>query len=343
MNTEHELTQLLLNRGRQSSSDLHSVLAPQVSLATVKRTLARMVKEGKVIAEGRGRATGYLLSDSYSLFMPIDLDVYFEQEQDERLVRGQFTTAVFAQLEASGCFSASEQLHLEALHADFRQRFEQLDPSSRNHELERLAIDLSWKSSQIEGNTYTLLETELLIKERRTAAGKTRDEATMLLNHKAAIDFLVAHPDYFDPLKVSTIEDVHALLVNDLGIDRNLRKRRVGISGTNYVPIDNVYQIREALKDMCSLVNRTVYPPAKALLVLILLSYIQPFTDGNKRTARLVSNAVLMQFGYCPLSFRTVDSLDYKKAMLLFYEQNNASAVKAMFIEQFEFAVKTYF
>ena len=81
----------------------------------------------------------------------------------------------------------------------------------------------------------------------------------------------------------------------------------------------------------------------KALLVLLLLSYIQPFYDGNKRTARIVSNAILIANGYCPISFRTVDSIDYKMAMLLFYEQNSISVFKRIFIEQFEFAVATYF
>ena len=76
---------------------------------------------------------------------------------------------------------------------------------------------------------------------------------------------------------------------------------------------------------------------------LARISYIQPFNDGNKRTARIVSNAELMSNRYCPISFRTVDSIDYKKAMLLFYEQNNISAFKQIFIEQFEFAVNTYF
>ena len=81
----------------------------------------------------------------------------------------------------------------------------------------------------------------------------------------------------------------------------------------------------------------------KALLTLVLLSYIQAFTDGNNRTARITSNAVLIANGYCPLSFRTVDSIDYKKAMLIFYEQNNLYAFKQIFIQQYQFAVKEYF
>ena len=80
-----------------------------------------------------------------------------------------------------------------------------------------------------------------------------------------------------------------------------------------------------------------------ALLALVLLSYIQAFSDGNKRTARITSNAILIANKYCPISFRTVDSVDYKKAMLIFYEQNNISAFKKIFIDQFAFAVQTYF
>lgn len=98
-------------------------------------------------------------------------------------------------------------------------------------------------------------------------------------------------------------------------IGNGIRKRRAGITGTNYRPLDNEFQIREAL------------------LILVLLSYIQAFTDGNKRTARISSNAVLIAWGYCPISFRTVDSVDYKKALLMFYEQNNIAAFKKIFIE----------
>ena len=209
--------------------------------------------------------------------------------------------------------------------------------------MERLAIDLSWKSSQIEGNTYTLLETERLLKEKETAEGKPKDDATMLLNHKEALNFIIANPDYVVPLTVHGIEDIHSLLIKDLGVDRNIRQRRVGISGTNYKPLDNEHQIRDALNDMCELINGKEDVFEKSLLALVLLSYIQAFVDGNKRTARIVSNAILIAHSYCPISFRTIDSIEYKKAMLIFYEQNNISAFKEIFISQYEFAVNTYF
>lgn len=165
----------------------------------------------------------------------------------------------------------------------------------------------------------------------------------MLLNHKDALDFILANPDYLERLTISHIEDIHSLLIKDMNVDRNIRTRRVGITGTNYRPLDNEFQIREALQQTCDLINSRSNVFEKALFALVLLSYIQAFNDGNKRIARITSNAILIANGYCPISFRTVDSIDYKKAMLLFYEHNNISSFKQIFIDQFRFAVNTYF
>jgi len=101
-------------------------------------------------------------------------------------------------------------------------------------------------------------------------------------------------------------------------VDKNIRKRRVGISGTNYTPLDNEFQIKEVLQKSCNVINSKKNVFEQSLLAILLLSYIQPFVDGNKRTARIVSNALLINQKYCPISFRTVDSIKYKKAMLLF-------------------------
>ena len=147
--------------------------------------------------------------------------------------------------------------------------------------MERLGVDLSWKSSQIEGNTYSLLETERLLKERQEATGKTREEAIMLLNHKDALDFVLNVPDYLKEISVHRIEDIHSLLTKDLGVERNIRRRRVGITGTNYRPLDNEFQIREALEDTCKLINGKDNIFEKSLLALVLLSYIQALAAGN--------------------------------------------------------------
>jgi len=327
-----------------SSKEINDGSAVGVGYATLKRMLRVLTAQNFIETAGKGKATKYRISNSYDLLYPIDVDAYFEKEIDERVIRNSFNFDLIPDvLPHVALFTSDELQHLNSLHKKYTESTSQLSEQAYKKEMERLAIDLSWKSSQMEGNTYSLLETERLLKEKETAAGKTKDEAVMLLNHKEALDFIVENPSYTDPLSVARIEDIHSILIKDLGVDKNIRKRRVGISGTNYKPIDNEFQIREALEAMCRLVNKHENVFAKALLILVLLSYIQAFNDGNKRTARIISNAVLINNNYCPLSFRTIDSVEYKKAMLLFYEQNNLSVFKKIFTEQFEFAVNTYF
>lgn len=132
-------------------------------------------------------------------------------------------------------------------------------------------------------------------------------------------------------------------MTEGLGVERNLRRVRVGISGTRYRPLEIESQIREAVSDMCELVNGKKDPYEKAFLALLLIAYIQPFSDGNKRTSRLAANALLIANSLCPLSFRTVEADDYRAALLLFYEQNNLSAFKNVFLGQVDFATKEYF
>ena len=240
-------------------------------------------------------------------------------------------------------FTADEYKFLADRESAFLLRMKDYPAEMYAKEMERLGIDLSWKSSEIEGNTYTLLETVNLLKDKIEAKGKKREEAIMLLNHKAALKAIVEQSAYFKELSLARMEDVHSVLIEELGVERNLRHIRVGISGTRYRPLEVESQIREAVEDMCALVNGKSDPYEKALLALLLIAYIQPCTDGNKRTSRLMANSLLISRSLCPLSFRTVEANDYRAALLLFYEQNNISAFKKMFLEQIEFAMKEYF
>lgn len=344
MNESRDILQYLHYHPLSSRGDITTGTAFKGSDATLKRMIAAGIKAGDIVAEGKARATRYRLSPQAQLLMPLNLDTYFALEVDERQVQSSYNFELINGLLAeTRLFSDKEQVHLDALQEEFRQHISELTDNEYRKEMERLGIDLSWKSSQIEGNTYTLLETERLLRESKTAEGKSKEEAVMLLNHKDALSFVLDNPDYLKELTVSHIEDIHQLLTKDLSIDKGLRRHRVGITGTNYHPLDNEFQIREAMRDACELINSKSNIFEKALLTLILLSYIQPFSDGNKRTARITSNAILIANDYCPLSFRSIDSIDYKKAMLIFYEQNSLYAFKQIFMEQFEFAVKEYF
>ena len=338
------ILELLSERSQMTSSEIYSAIDYKKSSRTLNRLLEQLIDKKLVEKVGVNKGTRYSLSKSYGILHSIDLENYFEKDIDERIINESFNHELLRKdLYQVDIFTDSELAHLATLQDDYSKNISQLSEQEYLKEIERLAIDLSWKSSQIEGNTYSLLETERLLKEKQTAAGKTKDEAVMLLNHKDAIDFIVENPDYLKELSIRRIEAIHSLLTKELGINRNLRSRRVGITGTNYRPLDNEFQIREAFNDMCDLINYKDNIFEKALIALVLISYIQGFIDGNKRTARITSNAILIANHYCPISFRTVDSIDYKKAMLVFYERNNITAFKRIFIDQFEFAVKTYF
>ncbi len=344
MAIEKLILEFLKQNPESSSVEIRQGISEKKSIATIKRILSKLVAKKLITSTGKGKATRYKLSPYYNLLREIDVQDYYEKEIDERTIIENFNFSLLTEIfPETKLFTEDELIQLIGFQKEFEKNFSELSEFEIKKEFERLAIDLSWKSSQIEGNTYSLLETERLLREKETAAGKSKEEAVMLLNHKEAIDFIIENPDYLFPLSVSKIEDIHSILIKELAVDRNIRKRRVGISGTNFRPIDNEFQIKEALSLTCDLINKKEDVFEQALLALILISYIQPFVDGNKRTARIISNAILINHKYCPISFRTVDSVDYKKAMLLFYEQNNITFFKRIFIEQYEFAVKTYF
>ena len=344
MTIDIEILQFLHYHPLANRTEIMAGLTKAPSDSTMKRLLSAAVKEGNVETAGRGPATKYKLTPQAHVTMPLNLATYFDKDIDEREVQESFNFDLIRDvLPKVEIFTKEELEVLNAAQMEFEKNTEGMTDLEYRKEMERLGVDLSWKSSQIEGNTYSLLETERLLKDKQTASGKTKEEAIMLLNHKDALDFVLDVPDYLKELSVHRIEDIHSILTKELEVDRNIRHRRVGITGTNYRPLDNEFQIREALEDTCTLVNGKDNVFEKALLTLVLLSYIQAFVDGNKRTARITSNAILIANGYCPISFRTVDSIDYKKAMLMFYEQNNIAAFKKIFIEQFLFAVKTYF
>ena len=344
MTIDIEILQFLHYHPLANRTEIMAGLTKAPSDSTMKRLLSAAVKEENIETVGRGPATKYKLTPQAHVTMPLDLATYFDKDIDEREVQESFNFDLIRDvLPKVEIFTKEELEVLNAAQMEFEKNIEGMTELEYRKEMERLGVDLSWKSSQIEGNTYSLLETERLLKDKKTASGKTKEEAIMLLNHKDALDFVLDVPDYLKELSVHRIEDIHSILTKELEVDRNIRHRRVGITGTNYRPLDNEFQIREALEDTCTLVNGKDNVFEKALLTLVLLSYIQAFVDGNKRTARITSNAILIANGYCPISFRTVDSIDYKKAMLMFYEQNNIAAFKKIFIEQFLFAVKTYF
>lgn len=314
----------------------------EVSKMTVTRDLKLLIENGDVEKTGKAKATVYKPSAGAALLRNIDIETYFAKDQDTRSQNDiPFNFKIFGNLKK--LLNELERKQLAVLNDQYRNKKKSLSPKLLQKEFERLTIELAWKSSKIEGNTYTLLDTERLLNENIAAKGKTADETNMVLNHKKAIDFILNAPEYYKELSLYKIEEIHQLLVDKLDVATGIRTGAVGIVGTNYKPIDNSFQINEALQKLIAVVNKTRDPLEKALIIVLMIAYIQPFEDGNKRTSRILANAVLMAHDYCPLSYRSVDEIEYKKAVILFYEKNNASYFKRLFIEQFKQAIEKYF
>ncbi len=340
---QRDIINIVTTQEAFSISQIKENLNEDISIPTLNRELAALVANNFLVKTGKGRAISYKVSPFYKVFAPFDTSEYFDQEPDTRQAQTNFNQEIMSLLESVTLFTAVEKEYLEILKQEYQNNISDYPKALFQKELERLTIELSWKSSQIEGNTYSLLETERLFREKKEAQGKSKKDAAMLLNHKDALDYLLAHNGIAGEINLRLLEEIHSLLIKDLGVGRNIRTRTVGITGTAYKPLDNAYQIKEAMERMCAIINAKENGFEKALLAVVLISYIQPFEDGNKRTGRMISNALLIAEGVCPLSYRSVDSIDYKKAMLLFYEQNNLAAFKQIFFEQIEFSVKNYF
>ncbi len=195
-------------------------------------------------------------------------------------------------------------------------------------ELEYLTVELSWKSSALEGNTYTLLDTRLLLLEGVKAKNRTEFETQMIINHKNTIAFIVENKDLFEKnITFSTIEELHRLISYNLGIEPGIRKRVVKISASNYAPITNPHQLREYIDTILSTVSAINSPTLRALLALALIPYLQAFEDGNKRTGRMLANAILIHSISKGFSLRKVSARQLALAYLSFYEFNSLAAL----------------
>jgi hypothetical protein len=199
----------------------------------------------------------------------------------------------------------------------------------------RLLIDLSWNSSRLEGNTYSLLETERLLELSEAAEGKELAETQMILNHKTAIEFII---DSAESIKINrqVVLNVHALLSDNLlkdpGACGRLRSRPIGIAQSVYQPLLVPDVINECFNQILDTARAIDNPIEQAFFLMVQLPYLQPFEDVNKRVSRLVANIPLIQFNLSPLSFIDVPQKIYIDGLLVIYELNDIDLLRDVFI-----------
>ena len=201
--------------------------------------------------------------------------------------------------------------------------------------LTRLLIDLSWNSSRLEGNTYSLLDTTRLLELGEETEGKQRLEAQMILNHKEAIEFLVDEAEEID-FNRHTILSLHALLADNLLADSRavgrLRHIAVGIDGSVFHPLETPALIEDCFDQILATAAAISDPFEQAFFVMVQLPYLQPFDDVNKRVSRLAANIPLIKANLVPLSFEDVPRGLYTEAILGVYEMKRIELLRDVFI-----------
>jgi hypothetical protein len=201
--------------------------------------------------------------------------------------------------------------------------------------LDRLLIDLSWNSSRLEGNTYSLLETQRLLEFGEGADGRAARETQMILNHKAAIEMLAEDAGEI-AFNRYTICNLHALLADNLLEDDDacgkVRTRAVGISGTVYLPLAVPQLVEEYFLEILEKADAIEDPFEQAFFAMVHLPYLQPFEDVNKRVSRLAANIPLVRHNLCPLSFVDVPQEEYVSGLLGVYELNRIDLLRDVFV-----------
>jgi hypothetical protein len=211
--------------------------------------------------------------------------------------------------------------------------------------LNRLLIDLSWSSSRLEGNTYSLLDTRELIERGTVAAGKDAKETQMILNHKAAIELLV---DPADEVGINrfTIANLHALLSDNLLEDPQntgrLRTTPVAIAASTYVPTAIPQLIEEMFARLLETCSAIRDPFEQSFFLMVHITYLQPFVAVNKRTSRLASNIPLIRRNLVPLSFLDVPEQTYIEGLIGIYELNRIELLRDVYVWAYERSVRQY-
>jgi hypothetical protein len=329
---------------------LHHKLRDQISRRSLQRRLSEMVTAGELLSEKRGRSTVYTLAppapQAKVAISPSGLEVQHKVSKplDQRTPVGYNRKFLDQYRPNTRSYLTTETIaHLHRIGRT--PDTERPAGTYARHILDRLLVDLSWASSQLEGNTYSFLDTKRLIEEGQAAEGKDAAEAQMILNHKAAIEFLVASGADVD-LNRRTILNLHALLSDNLLPDPaasgRLRRIAVGINDSVFHPLEMPQLIEEYFQQVIDTAAAVREPFEQAFFAMVHLPYLQPFEDVNKRVSRLAANIPLIRHNLCPLSFVDVPAQTYVEGLLGVYELNRVELLRDVFVWAYERSSQRY-
>lgn len=341
-----------------SIENISHALKKTLPRRTLQRRLAFLVKQKRLVVDGRGRASCYrlpaeflakpvlsapVIEEGAEIYVPLSLESQAIKQAVREPIQNRrpvgYNRKFIDAYRPNKTFYLSEETrkHLFAMgHSSDRQR-----PAGTyaRQILGRLLIDLSWNSSRLEGNTYSLLETERLLELGEAAQGKPALEAQMILNHKAAIELLVGQSAEIGFNRYSIL-NLHALLSDNLLADPQacgrLRTIPVGIAKTVYHPLEVPQLIDECFQQFLDTASAIQNPFEQAFFTMVQLPYLQPFEDANKRVSRLAANLPFIRENLCPLSFVDVPERAYIDGILAIYELNRIELLRDVFVWAYE-------
>lgn len=338
-------------------------LSPQPpSRRTLHRRVSDLVQINELIVKGQGRGVRYYLSTSHAepIHEPahesvskIPSSYALSLSKESQLIAEYMRQPVSARKPVPynrEFINSYQPNHTYYLSLEIRNHLRTIGVSKDMEKpigtfaraiLGQLLVDLSWNSSRLEGNTYSLLETERLIQFGETAEGKVTFESQMILNHKAAIEFLTTpFENGVIGINSYTIFNLHALLSENLLSNPNasgfLRSIPVGISQSVYYPPAIPQLIEECFLQIIERGSAIKDPFEQAFFLMVQLPYLQPFEDVNKRVSRLAANIPLIRENLSPLSFIDVSEQSYIEGLLGVYEMNKIDLLRDVFVWAYE-------
>lgn len=335
-----------------SISRLRHEVPNQLSDRMLQHRLKALAKEGRITTRGRGKGLKYYPANVYSEDRLSDSEVSATDEvvplsRPARAIRNRVRAPLGARTPVGynagflDDYVPNESAYLtESIRQDLidhgKVGITGLPAGTYARQvMNRLLIDLSWNSSRLEGNTYSLLETERLIEFGESAEGKAAKDTQMILNHKAAIEMLA---DLAEEIGFNryTLCNLHALLSDNLLADPSacgrLRTLAVGIGGTVYHPLEVPQRIEEHFLAMLRKCEAIENPFEQAFFIMVHLPYLQPFEDVNKRVSRLAANIPMIRHNLCPLSFIDIPQDDYVQGLIGVYERNRVEYLRDVFV-----------
>ena len=325
----------------------------EVSRRTLQRCLARMEKAGAVLREGRSVAANYALPHSETPFDLTSLKLSTKAAE----VRDAVSLPTLDKNIATWNPDFLESYEPNATHFLDREIRTQLHDMGRTGPdglpagthlrdvLGQLTIDLSWASSRLEGNRYSRIDTEQLIRFGKHAEGKDLEDTRMILNHKSAIEMIAENPDQIGYDRY-TFMNIHAQLSEDMMSDPaasgRLRKRPVDIGGSVFVPLAIPRRIEEAFDMILDKAERIADPFEASFFLLAQIPYLQPFEDMNKRVSRLGANIPLIKANMSPLSFFGIPEAAYFQATQAVYEFNRTEYLAEVYLIAYERSCQRY-